>query len=147
MTARDSRFPSGPWAGFYQQRGDRPTAQDMYFSGGRLTGSGSDRAGAFTLSGHYDPAAGTASWTKTYATHRVSYRGFAERGGLWGTWELDRGRDRGGFQIWPRRRRSGGASRTTRAAVPVAGTGEVNFDDAIDRAADRANELEPVGAG
>ena len=31
--------------------------------------------------------------------HSVSYRGFREGKGIWGTWEL--GAYRGGFHIWP----------------------------------------------
>ena len=76
----------------------------MHFRGGRLSGAGRDGTGAFTLAGTYDVAGGRAAWSKFYGTHVVRYRGFAENGSLWGTWELESGRDGGGFQIWPDRR-------------------------------------------
>ena len=146
----DPRFPSGTWTGFYQQWGrDRNTSQDMHFAGGRVTGAGRDRAGAFTLSGRYDTATGVAEWTKIYPAHAVAYRGFAEQKSLWGTWELETGTDRGGFRLWPEKRGTGVVSTRTRTSAPVAGTGDVDGSDTFDRLTerDRADALEPIGAG
>ena len=141
---RDPRFPSGPWAGYFQQRADRPTAQEMHFAAGRLTGAGADDCGPFTLSGTYDPARGAAVWTKRYAGYEVYYRGFAEDGSLWGVWELSRGRDRGGFRLWPERRARRPRSTRVSARRPAAIGGD---GDAGDRFADSlAQELEPAGA-
>ncbi|MEM9701576.1 MAG: hypothetical protein AAF907_03940, partial [Planctomycetota bacterium] len=68
LTEHDARFPSGLWTGFFQQRGDRPTEQQMHFAAGRVTGAGADDCGSFTLQGEYDVVRGTANWTKTYRT-------------------------------------------------------------------------------
>ena len=141
---QDPRFPSGPWGGFFQQRADRPTAQDMHFVGGRLTGAGADDCGAFTLSGRYDAARGTADWTKFYGTHAVTYRGFAEDDSLWGTWQLTSGRDRGGFRLWPAKRGRGRATAGARAARPAVIGGEAETADVF--ADSFARELEPAGA-
>ena len=145
LTERDPRFPSGPWAGFFQQGGDRPTGQDMHFRGGRLTGAGADPCGRFTLSGSYDTATGTAVWTKRYAAHDIRYRGFAEDDSLWGTWELASGRDRGGFRLWPAKRGRDDASVQTRRSRPRVTAGDAS---AADLFSDSLTEtLEPVGAG
>ncbi|MFH5803275.1 hypothetical protein [Alienimonas sp. DA493] len=143
LAERDPRFPSGAWAGFFQQRTDRPTGQDMHFRGGRLTGAGADDCGRFTLAGTYDVARGVAEWTKSYARYAVHYRGFAEDGSLWGVWSLPSGADRGGFRLWPEKSGRRGASRRTRADRPAVVSGDVNAADAF---ADSLRErLEPAG--
>lgn len=98
------RFISGPWTGFYTYSGDRRRHRmdlALQFSNGSMTGQGTDDVGRFVVSGGYDEAAGECKWLKTYpGSHTVSYRGFAEGRGIWGTWEI--GADcRGGFHIWP----------------------------------------------
>ena len=144
---RDDRFPSTTWGGFYQQRGDRPTSQEMHFAGGRVTGGGRDPAGRFTLSGRYDTARGTAEWTKSYPSHLVRYRGFAEDGGLWGTWELASGRDGGGFQIWPDKQEAGDASRSRSADRPDVLSGDADpLADLFGGSLAEEEELVPVGA-
>ena len=149
---RDDRFPSGPWGGFFQQRGNRPTEQAMHFAGGRLGGGGADGTGPFTLRGVYDVRRGTATWTKTYPRHDVEYRGFAEDGSLWGTWTLDGGRDGGGFRLWPGKRGTGDDASQIREAKPAVVSGDADdpladaFDDCFaDEFADE-RELAPVGA-
>ena len=143
---RDDRFPSTTWGGFYQQRGDRPTSQDMHFRGGRLSGGGRDPAGRFTLSGAYDTARGTAAWTKRYPSHAVRYRGFAEDGSLWGTWELPCGRDGGGFRIWPDKRGAGDDAATRREGRPDVRAGDADpLADLFGGSLAEEEELVPIG--
>lgn len=100
----ESRFPSGPWVGFYNYRpGDKHRMDlQLSFENGVVTGTGNDDVGPFAINGRYDAAAGECHWTKTYpGSHDVFYRGFREGKGIWGTWEI-RDNCRGGFHIWPR---------------------------------------------
>jgi hypothetical protein len=103
----DPRFPSGKWVGFFLDKrlpGRHQMEISLTFAGGRLTGDGRDRVGPFTFRGTYSTADGRCEWVKQYAkAHAVTYRGFNEGKGIWGTWEL---RDlgsvySGGFHIWP----------------------------------------------
>ncbi|HLU39057.1 MAG TPA: hypothetical protein VK081_06705 [Planctomycetota bacterium] len=103
----NDRFPSGPWTGFYldpRQPGQHRTDLDLSFYRGKIAGSGSDKAGAFTITGRYSED-GEVRWSKSYAGHAVTYRGFREGKGIWGTWQLEDGGHvvRGGFHIWPQR--------------------------------------------
>lgn len=98
----DADFPSGPWTGFYQHRGQR-FAQDLEltFDGGVVRGGGWDNVGEFEIKGSYDPGSREVRWTKKYAgQHRVYYHGFREGKGIWGTWEIP-GQARSGFHVWP----------------------------------------------
>lgn len=109
MPETDSRFPSGPWTGFFLQYwlpGRHTTDLDLTAAGGRLTGTGGDRVGAYTIDGSYDLATGGCEWTKQYVRkHQVHYRGTNEGHGIWGVWEIRQlgglYLDRGGFHIWP----------------------------------------------
>jgi hypothetical protein len=103
----DPRFPSGKWVGFFLDRrlpGRHQMELTLTFASGRLTGDGRDRVGHFTLDGAYSTADGKCEWLKHYVkAHGVTYRGFNEGKGIWGTWELhDTGMTfTGGFHIWP----------------------------------------------
>jgi hypothetical protein len=105
---QDSRFPSGPWKGFFLQPGspDRHWMDlDLSFRGGELRGEGRDRIGEFLIRGRYELADGKCWWTKRYiARHDISYTGFNEGKGIWGTWVWKEQLApwwRGGFHIWP----------------------------------------------
>jgi hypothetical protein len=98
----DEQFPSGPWQGYYTYDNPERHRMDlvMEFSGGRVTGEGTDPVGPFVLDGRYDAASGECHWTKTYVgAHDVFYAGRRQGKGIAGTWELDS--LRGGFRIWP----------------------------------------------
>jgi hypothetical protein len=103
---QDSRFPSGPWTGFFLQSG-LPGRQWMEliltFRDGTLRGEGRDRIGPFLMRGRYNVADGKCYWTKRYlGRHDISYKGYNEGKGIWGTWEDPRASYwRGGFHIWP----------------------------------------------
>jgi len=103
----DPRFPTGKWVGFYIDRrmpGRHQMELTLTFAGGRMTGSGRDRVGAFTCAGDYKTADGKCDWVKQYVqAHALTYRGFNEGKGIWGTWELVDlgGTYTGGFHIWP----------------------------------------------
>lgn len=102
----DPRFPSGPWTGFYldpRHPGRHKMDLDLAFTRGKIGGAGADRVGVFTIFGRYSDD-GECRWTKEYSHHDVTYRGFREGKGIWGTWILNElGRTiRGGFQIWPK---------------------------------------------
>lgn len=105
----DSRFPSGPWIGFFLQK-EKPGRHQMelalVFSHGVLTGTGRDWVGEFLVRGKYDLEDGRCHWTKRYVgKHDVYYAGFNEGKGIWGTWEIAYSGVvvyRGGFHIWPK---------------------------------------------
>lgn len=103
----DPRFPSGKWAGFFTDKrlpGKHRMEMILTFAGGRVTGSGRDRVGKFTIDGTYQLTDGLCAWVKQYTgRHAVGYRGFNEGKGIWGKWELtDHGFTfTGGFHIWP----------------------------------------------
>jgi hypothetical protein len=100
----DREFPSGPWTGFFTYNilpGKHRTDLQLEFAHGRMTGEGNDRVGSFVISGRYDAQTKECYWTKSYVgQHDVSYTGFGEGKGIWGTWEISP-RHRGGFHIWP----------------------------------------------
>ena len=95
---------SGMWTGFYNYEagGERhPTDLTLTFVRGIIAGQGQDETGVYGIAGCYDESADELTWTKTYfGRHSVRYRGFQDRGGIWGTWEIADG-PRGGFQMWP----------------------------------------------
>ena len=100
-------YPSGPWVGFYNyQPGDRHRMQlNLTFTNGVISGDGNDDIGRFLIKGRYDCQVSECYWTKTYlGAHDVFYRGFRERKGIWGTWEITSQQSvmRGGFHIWPK---------------------------------------------
>jgi hypothetical protein len=100
----EAQFPSGLWTGFYNYvPGDRHSMQlRLEFSAGAMHGDGVDDIGSFAIRGRYDTSSLECSWTKTYpGSHDVSYRGFREGKGIWGTWEIGLFA-RGGFHIWPK---------------------------------------------
>ena len=102
---QEKDFPSGPWTGFYQYRtGDRGD-QDLRleFQNGRMTGSGADALGGFTIEGSYNTGSIEARWMKSYPQgHSIEYVGFREgpAPGIWGTWTISTDWT-GGFHIWP----------------------------------------------
>lgn len=103
----DPLFPSGSWTGFYIDGGCR-FRQDVELEFGQdtLRGDGIDSIGQFDICGTVCRDSLEVVWRKLYPDGRtVLYRGFRERHGIWGTWEVD-GR-RGGFHIWPRARGQG----------------------------------------
>jgi len=106
----DPSFPSGPWTGFFLQRlvpGRHQMEIKITFRGGVLSGSGRDLVGTFSLQGRYELANGHCSFMKSYlGKHSVSYQGYNEGKGIWGTWEIPPAQNmgllfRGGFHIWP----------------------------------------------
>ena len=101
-------FPSGDWEGFYNdprvggKRGEM--AMTLDFSGGCITGSGSDPVGFHTWTGTYDTKAETCSLQKTYpGKHSVEYSGYADENGIWGKWTI-RKHGAGEFHIWPKKK-------------------------------------------
>jgi hypothetical protein len=102
----DARFPSGRWKGFWLQSalaGRQYMSLHLTFAAGKITGSGSDTIGNFTIAGSYDLTGGRCSFVKSYiGQHSVDYAGCNQNDGLWiwGTWTI-RDFDRGGFHIWP----------------------------------------------
>jgi hypothetical protein len=100
----DSRFPSGPWTGFFLQSalpGRHLMEMQLTFKNGAFTGEGRDCIGRFSLRGRYATTDGTCYWTKRYlGQHDVFYKGYNEGKGIWGIWQIGAS-DRGGFHIWP----------------------------------------------
>lgn len=96
-------FPSGPWTGYYQFEGRRlPHDFELTFDEGVIRGGGWDGVGEFVVKGSYDAESGEVRWTKIYSdTHKVTFRGYREDNGIWGTWDSP-GLDGSGFHIWPR---------------------------------------------
>jgi hypothetical protein len=102
----DSRFPSGPWKGFFLQpgvNGRQWMELILTFRGGMMRGEGRDRIGKFLFVGRYDVTDGKCWWTKRYVgRHDIVYTGYNEGKGIWGTWEDPKASYwRGGFRIWP----------------------------------------------
>ncbi len=103
---QDSRFPSGPWKGFFLQpvlKGRHWMELNLTFRKGTLTGDGKDWVGEFLFRGRYDVESGKCWWTKQYiGRHAIAYQGYNEGKGIWGTWEWQHTTPwRGGFHIWP----------------------------------------------
>lgn len=100
----DARFPSGPWTGFFLQPnipGRHVMELILTFANGEVKGEGRDRIGDFLIRGRFEPEDGSCWWTKSYVgLHDVTYKGFNEGKGVWGTWEIGT-LWRGGFHIWP----------------------------------------------
>lgn len=72
----------------------------LEFSKGLIHGEGADGIGFFVITGRYSEKDRECNWDKTYVgRHTVSYRGFREGRGIWGTWNLPD--CKGGFHIWP----------------------------------------------
>jgi len=97
-------FPSGPWIGFYNYNRAKQERHRMdlalTFAAGRISGCGTETTWKFTIRGGYDARTGECYWTKTYVgAHDVFYKGFREKRGIWGNWELNW--TSGGFHIWP----------------------------------------------
>ena len=96
-------FPSGDWYGFYtyhQHAGRHPMDIRFTFENGRISASGGDPIGEFVLTGDYCEKSRECHWIKRYlGAHAVSYQGFREGKGIWGTWELRE--SKGGFHVWP----------------------------------------------
>jgi len=102
----DSRFPSGPWKGFFLQPvlpGRHWMELSLTFRRGELRGEGRDWVGAFHIKGRYETESGKCWWSKQYVgKHSIHYQGYNEGKGIWGTWEWPNARPwRGGFHIWP----------------------------------------------
>ncbi len=101
----DETFPPGPWIGFYTYGGGRDKHRMdlmLNFASGTITGEGTDDIGPFVIRGRFDLKSRECYWTKTYVGgHDVYYRGFRERKGIWGTWEILMD-THGGFHIWPK---------------------------------------------
>lgn len=92
----------------------------LSFANGAMTGDGSDDIGRFVIRGRYEASRRECWWTKIYpGSHEVSYHGFRDGNGIWGTWEI-RPWSKGGFHIWPRRRQEGeGQARFEEMEQPV----------------------------
>jgi hypothetical protein len=102
----DSRFPSGPWKGFFLQPvlpGRHWMELSLTFRRGELRGDGRDWVGAFHIKGRYEVASGKCWWTKQYVgRHSIHYQGYNEGKGIWGKWEWPNSQPwHGGFYIWP----------------------------------------------
>lgn len=111
MSEQHPYFPSGDWEGFYNDPGgSRPRgemAMTLDFTGGRVTGGGSDPVGAYTWSGSYDTEAETCRLTKAYVSaHSVEYTGYVDENGIWGKWKIKSWRT-GEFHIWPKKNSAG----------------------------------------
>jgi hypothetical protein len=100
----DSRFPSGPWRGYFMQQfieGRSWMDLQLTFREGSIRGEGRDWVGAFLIAGRYELESGKCWWTKKYiGKHDVAYQGYNEGKGIWGLWEIPP-QWQGGFHIWP----------------------------------------------
>ncbi len=101
----DSRFPSGPWVGYFLQAEIPPGRHHMElrltFRQGVVTGEGRDFVGEFLIRGRYQVEDGKCWWTKRFiGKHDVAYQGYNEGKGIWGTWDIPPSW-KGGFHIWP----------------------------------------------
>lgn len=100
----DHRFSSGRWTGYWQQGTVQARMRlTLTFSGGVVSGEGSDPVGPFTFRGTYDVGSGRCDMVKHYQSHRVRYTGDADEDGIRGQWEIRRWvfSQRGAFALWP----------------------------------------------
>ena len=99
----DSRFPSGPWAGFWTSDAGVGSMQlYLEFVRGRVRGEGSDSVGAFDITGRYWPQRDRIVLRKQYRNrHTVWYRGTPFRPYLKGLWRLATTPAQGRWRIWP----------------------------------------------
>ena len=101
----DTRFPSGPWTGYFVQK-HRPPGRhwmelQLTFRDSLIRGEGRDWVGKFVVTGRYQLEDGKCSWTKKYlGKHDVVYKGYNEGRGIWGTWQIPP-LLKDGFYIWP----------------------------------------------
>lgn len=107
----DPRFPSGKWTGYFIQNIPRLGKQWMelecVFQSGLIQATGRDKVGKFIFKGTYHLNTGKCFWAKEYiGGHPVSYSGFNEGQGIWGTWRIESSvfgvTLLGGFHIWPK---------------------------------------------
>jgi hypothetical protein len=101
-------YPSGSWAGFWEQTGwgrQRMSAFELHFRDDQITGGGTDVIGPFRISGLYESRSGRVRWFKQYlGKHRVFYEGSPDgEGNIGGTWviELDGRTNTGTFMLKP----------------------------------------------
>ncbi len=142
----DTRFPSGPWTGFFLQPlipGRHLMELGLTFRHGEITGEGRDWVGDFVIRGRYSVADGKCHWTKRYlARHDVFYQGYNEGKGIWGVWEIPDSElsthQRGGFHIWP----EGMADPTGSHLITAADEPLVVTEEQVSK----VPELMPVGA-
>ena len=138
----DSRFPSGPWKGFFLQPvlpGRHWMELHLTFKEGTMRGEGRDWVGPFIITGRYETESGKCWWTKRYiGKHDVAYQGFNEGKGIWGTWEIDPVTWHGGFHIWPVGMADPDTDRLTEALeepalVGVTTSGEELFESELEK--------------
>jgi hypothetical protein len=87
-------YPSGSWAGFWEQSGwgrQLMSEFELHFADGRVSGHGTDVIGPFAIRGEYDSPTGKVAWVKQYVgKHRVTYAGAPDgEGSILGTWTVD----------------------------------------------------------
>jgi hypothetical protein len=141
----DSRFPSGPWQGFFLMAhwpGRHTMELHLTFRQGVMTGEGRDMIGSFLIRGKYNTDDGKCHWSKRYVgKHDVAYQGYNEGKGIWGIWEIPP-TWRGGFHIWPTAMGDPTFPKLTEAIdEPVA------FESVQDVEGLEVEELQPAGAG
>ena len=140
----DSRFPSGPWHGFFlmaHMPGRHRMELHLSFRQGVMTGEGRDMIGPFLIRGKYNLDDGKCLWSKRYVgKHDVAYQGYNEGKGIWGLWEIPP-TWRGGFHIWPAAM-GDPTNHTLSKAIDEPRDIQVDFE--LETASEA--ELEPVGA-
>ena len=99
----DPRFPTGPWKGYWLQKGRTGLMKlTLAFVEGCVVGDGSDLIGEFDVLGFYSIKERSITLKKTYrGGHEVWYRGRPIRDELMGEWTIADTPARGGFRIWP----------------------------------------------
>lgn len=106
---RDLRELSGPWRGFFIQRGRRGAiSATLAFNDTHIKGYGSDLDGVFVFEGAYHPRTEVVELVKRYDALDVQYRGRWDGQMIAGTWRfavfLDAytiDADTGVFELWP----------------------------------------------
>ncbi|MFN3168760.1 MAG: hypothetical protein ACE37H_17015 [Phycisphaeraceae bacterium] len=99
----DKRFPSGLWMGYWMQGYIKGRMRlTLEFSGGKITGEGTDPVGLFDMKGIYSLKHNMVSMVKRYrGAHSVGYVGGAADGGLNGTWQILRIPQIDEWRLWP----------------------------------------------
>ncbi|KAJ3035016.1 hypothetical protein HDV00_004388 [Rhizophlyctis rosea] len=117
---------SGTWSGSYTYGFNNVSeafSTSLIFENGIIKGSGTDRAGNFTIQGFLFEQTGSITMNKIYRTHTVAYNGNVQDGVMRGTWMID-SRNTGSFVLTRSIERSKlGTAKATFTTVAAIATG------------------------
>lgn len=114
VPAEPGSFPSGRWQGYFMQFGKKFDLQMelTVVPSGKVTGTGTDSTGSFTVDGECNPSTGRFNFLQTYERHSIEYQCGWQGGakqtvkGLWFISSPSGTYDSGELELWPARSES-----------------------------------------